>query len=605
MDLLVDLAGHAETTVSREDLHTRVWGDAFVVDGVIAKAVSALRSALGDDARDPVYIQTVTRRGYQLLVAPEPLPDLSSETRQSTQSLAVGVVEANRPRSGPPSSEGASAVSPTKGRIPFRHSRLGWPTLLVTLLGAGLVAFLISRDTAPNVPDNPIERLIVTPFDGITLDPEFAYLPRSLGEEVADQLVRIGDRSILWLPSSYVDWSSVEYRALRADAVLTGSVEMDGETVRLWTRLFDGAGRELLWSRTFERPLSAIRELRTEIAHDVVEHLGRDLSEINGGRLLDRRPVVPEAYDHYLRARYFWSLRRTDALWRARDLFDRVIEEDPLFADGFASQAMFLVTAGNYHLLPTDEAWARAGTAAHRALTLAPESSLANTAAGLVAINRDVAHYRAALAVAPGDPLIHQYLAEALSIGSQHDEALAMIDEAIALEPFSPVHFGVRAIVNNSKGDWAQVLLDSEQTDLLNPGFAWHRVYAACALERLGRVEESVEVRIQHMKDLRWSQEAIDSLVAAVGRAGSKGYWEWELSRLEGSVSEGNSPNPTQLGAAYAASGRIEEALAQLENARSAGGEYFLHRRRCPAFDSVRDTAEYRQLLDDFQLDDL
>ena len=272
-----------------------------------------------------------------------------------------------------------------------------------------------------------------------------------------------------------------------------------------------------------------------------------------------------------------------------------------------------MTTLGNYGLLPPDEAFAQAQAAARQALTLDPTSPEAHTALGLVWLDRhwrfDLAidAYRRAIEVAPGPTPARQMLAEALSFSGRHQQALEVIDEALALEPFDAVLHAVRGIVLNAARCPAEALESLDRALVFGPHFSWVHRYRAYAFSRLGMDGEAAAARIAEARHSALPAAAIAELEAAVARDGLAGFWRWQVARLEASAASGKDLDQHAgaailLAEAYAGYGVDGTALEWLAQAGEQRGEYVLHLLRSTAFDRLRDDPRYHLVLSDLGL---
>ncbi len=596
MDLLTCLARHAGETVSKELLLEEVWGGSFIADGVIAKNVSALRRALGDDPHSPRYILTVPRRGYRLLATVRPAVGASTAGPEAV------TVDAALPAAVP----GGAALALGRRRLAAAAGAVGLAALAALAIG-------LRRESSPPAPvPLHIDRLAVLPFENGTGRSDDAFLVHGVQEEVIDELARFARPRVILIPPEQIARSGAfkSGREVRADALLTARVEVSRPELRVTVRLVAPDTGEVLWSSAHQHRLADLPELERRLAAEVVEQTRRELGEIARKRLEEERRVDPRAYQEYLKARWFWSRRGIEDLARSRGLFVRATELDPSFAEGFAGLALCFVTEANYGLEPVARGQALAAAAAERALRLDPESPEALTAVGLVRLNRDwnfagaIAAYRRAIEIAPGSVPARQLLAEALSIVGRHDEAVTTIDEALALEPYSALLLAVRGLVLHAAGRPQEALASFDQALLFDPRFSWIHRYRADALIRLGRPQEAAQARVDEARAQGAGREELAALERRIAAEGLDGFWRWQLERLANVTDSSYAGEEMLRAEAFASLGRDREALAWLARAVRERGEYPLHVRRSPAFDHLRRDPRYLALLAPYGLRD-
>jgi len=580
MDVLVCLARHAGETVSKETLLAEVWGGAFVVEGVVAKTVFALRQALGDDADEPRFILTVPRRGYRL-IAPVRTTAVSADADLASEPVPV-----------PARAGGRRALAAL--------------ALLLVVGGAGAVGLLRARRATPE-PAGParFERLAVAPFEALGSPAESEALAAALRAELVAELVRFPRPRVHLLEASQVAGSGalVLARAIGSDGMLRGSVAVLPGRVRVDLQLIDAGTEEVRWTTSVERPPNELYALGRRLAAAVAERVEAAGAERRLLPVEGRPPIPPETYRSFLEARFLWSRRGIEDLQRARELFRRITDEAPAFAAGFAWLALAEVTNVNYRGGDARAGLSRAEAAAGRALELDAEEPVAHVAAGLVSMNlrmapeEAVASYRRATELAPSFAPAHQLLAEACSAAERHEEAVAAAGEAVALEPFSPVMHGVRGLVLHAAGRPGEALEALDRALVLAPRFAWLHRYRAYALAHLGRPDDAAREFLEEARGVGESAESLAALERAIASQGLTGYWRWRLDRLTALEQRGIVLRPTQKAEALAALGRGEEALAALARAPAAlDGEYFVHYRTSPAFDELRKDVRFRAL---------
>lgn len=589
MDVLLCLARHAGTTVSKEQLLDEVWHGAFVVEGVIPKTVFALRHALGDDANAPRYVLTVPRRGYRLIA------EMGPATASPAGELAAELASA------PAVTGEAPGVAPEGGAppAPRRRGRSIW--IASGLLLAVAIGWAMLRRPGPEAADPRIARLAVAPFEALG-GPDSEVLAAALRAETVGELVRFERPSVhlVGAGASGREGAFAGAREVRADALLVGAVDTSSERVRVDLQLIDPASRRVAWTASFDRTPSELFELRRAIASAVAVRLGAQAAEPPAP--VSRASVVlgAEAYRSFLEARHLWARRGQGDLLRALRLFEKVARDAPDSGEAQAWMALALVTGANYLGLEPIGALGAAEQAARRAVELAPDDPVAHTAAGLVAINRHaaveeaVAEYRRAIALAPSFATPRQFLAEALAAAGRHEEALATIEQAVALEPLSPVVQAVQGLVLYAAGREGDALEQFDRVLVLEPRFTWLHRYRGYSFVRLGRGEEAGAALLAEAEAQGETAARLAGIREAFAREGIRGYWRWRVDRLDEIAASGRTVRPSQLAEALAGAGRHDEALAALEGAVAAGdGEYFLYARWSPAFDALRDDPRF------------
>ena len=412
MDVLVYLAERAPAVVERDNLLQDLWGGRAQSDEPLNKVISELRRALKDDAAKPAYIQTITKRGYQVLVATAPL-------------------EADEP------------------------SRTPSSKLLLTTGIAGLVALLlfvfVGRGTDVIVSTGePV--IAVLPFVDMSEAGDQEYFSDGISEELLNLLTRSRGLQVISRTSAFSYKNKdisipVVARELGASHVLEGSVRMSGSKIRITAQLIDARRDTHIWSETYDRTLDDIFLVQDEIAAQVVRQLEIKLRE-------DAPSVTAtnsEAYDLVLQARYLHRQSTPDALAKAIELFNKAVDIDPEYAAAWAGMALEYMSQADQALLPFEESYVLAREAANRAISLDPENAAAHRGLGWIARNYDrdfvtaARHYERALAMEPTN-------VDSISTAGFMALCLGRIDQAVVLGEFMIEHDPVSATGNTELG---------------------------------------------------------------------------------------------------------------------------------------------------------
>ncbi|HSN72413.1 MAG TPA: tetratricopeptide repeat protein, partial [Steroidobacteraceae bacterium] len=498
MDALLALAGSPSVTVSRNDLLARLWPDGGHHDDALTKCISELRQALGDRGKVHTTIETVTRQGYRLLVAPEPL----SQADRSTLERAASLIGQRRPpaweflfggdrrqralRVGGAYAAAAWAVMQvadvTFERLGLSErgvtfvivlAMLGFPIVvalawfyrpehtvvrpratpaalvtsaLVLVVGLSAAAwFLVDRlRSAPGTIPVAERSIAVLPFTNMSGDPANDYLGDGLAEELSTQLARLPDLQVASRTSAFTfrggdaDIATIA-AALGVRHILEGSVRRQGEKVRVTAQLIDASNGFHLWANTFDRPVDDIFAIEDSISSSVVEALKIVLSPETREQLLARPTGSPGAYDLYLRGRGQLRLPSSkEAIDEAERLFREALRADPAYAQAYAG----LCEAGvsRYVLEKSADAVVGAEGACAQAVRLDADQPDVHRALGklYIATGQYVSaetHYREAYDADPQDPHALIGIADALAGQGRDGEAEASYKAAIRLKP--------------------------------------------------------------------------------------------------------------------------------------------------------------------------
>ena len=449
MEILLLLVERRGTVVSRREIVDRVWGASvsFDSDNSINGAIRKIRQALKDDPDDPRFIETVTGSGYRCLA-----PVRTDEVELSSEPVHHRTL-----------SELRTVAPPRSG------SRLVLP-LLMGLVVVTAAAWLWASKS-PADPRRDRIMLAVLPFENLTGNAEQDYFSEGLTEEM---IVRIGNLDARRL-GVIARASVARYRRAESDLrrlvrdlgvhyAIRGSVRRDGDRVRITAQLIQLSNETHLWSKNYDRELGDLIAVQDEIAKAVADEIevtfgGRAGAREPAGRTLSTERF--EAFDLYLKGRYFWNKRTPAGLEQAARYFHQAIDRDSDYARAYAGLAEAYALMSGYTGRPSDEFIPRAREAARRAVALDPSLPEAHTSLAVIAQNHDwdwhgaERAYRRAIELDPNYATAHHWYAEFLGFQGRFDEALIEIDRARRLDPLS-------LIINT---DYVAILYFSGQPD--------------------------------------------------------------------------------------------------------------------------------------------
>ena len=530
--VLAMLLEHPGAVVTREELQKRLWpADTFVdFDHGLNKAVNKIRDALGDSAESPRFVETVARRGYRFLaevkgadatplrspeLAPPPLPTAEFPDRPDL------------------------SVMPAMPK--HRRSWIAW-TMSAFVLLALLASLAAWKLHSRNRPASAIHSLAVLPLESLSNDTSQDYFADGMTDELISDLgqisaLRVISRtSVMAYKHARKPLPEIAHE-LNVDAIVEGTVLRSGDQVRITAQLIDAAADKHLWSQSYEGELKDTLALQNQVARAIADQIRINLNPQEQAALKSAKVVNPEAYQSYLKGRYFWNKRTPDSLKVALAYFNQAIDEDSNYAQAYSGLADTYALLGDwqYAVMTPKEALPKAKIAATKALELDNTLSEAHNSLAFCfdAFDWDLEsagkEFQRAIELNPGYATAHHWHAWHLSLLGRYDEAIEEMKKAKNLDPLS-------LIIN---ADLAELLviahfsdesiIQSRKTIEMDPNFALaHNQLAQAYLQK-------------HM-----NREAIAELQKAV-----------ELS--------GSSPTcVANLARAYAASGKTSEAIKLL-----------------------------------------
>jgi TolB-like protein/DNA-binding winged helix-turn-helix (wHTH) protein len=337
--LLTLLVGRQGQVVAREEIRRALWGDETFVDfdQNINFCVNKLRDALDEDSHKPKYIETLPRKGYRFVAT---------------------IVEPGRR---PP--EVTSAHRP-------RWLLLASAALVLIVMGLAAKTALQSRGAGKS-----IESLAVLPLENLSRDPEQEYFADGMTDDLIADLGKISALRVL-SRTSVGQYKGTRKtvpeiaRELNVDAVLEGTVERDQGRVRITAQLIAAAPERHLWAEKYETSLSDVLSVQDSVARAVAQAVQVNVTQQERSVLSTARAIDPEAYEAYLKGRYFWDPGGETNVAKSLEYFQQAIQKDPGYAIAWAGLADAYLRLAAWGVQPYRDAAPRARAAAEKALAL-------------------------------------------------------------------------------------------------------------------------------------------------------------------------------------------------------------------------------------------
>ena len=600
MKLLGILLERPGEVVTREELRARVWSDeAFGdFDQAVNIAIAKLRSAFGDSAENPRFIETLPKRGYRFIGE---VSVVDTDTDTGAKRPGPGDLPATRPGDILPSAGPAPSSIAPKRRQPYRPAIIALALLLIfSLLGLWLFRY-------PGRPSTGIRSLAVLPLENLSGEASQNYFADGMTDELITDLAQISALRVISRTSVMVYKGARKplpqiARELNVDAVVEGTVLRSGDQVRITAQLIDAATDKHLWSQSYEGGLRDTLALQNRAATAIADQIRITLTPREQAALKNGKVVNPEAYESYLKGRYFWNKRTADGLKAALAYFKQAIEEDPKYAPAYSGLADAYALLGDwqYAVMTPKEAFPKAKTAATQALELDGALGEAHNSLAFVLDGFDWdlqsggKEFQRAIELNPGYATAHHWYAWHLSLLGRYDEALAEMRKAQNLDPLS-------LIIN---ADLAEILLlahsyddsiqQSRKTIEMDPNFAMAHNQLAQAYLQKHMYDEAVAELKRAVELSAGSPTCIANLARAYALSGKRTDAVKLLSDLKNGSHPGHS-NASEIAAIYASLGDTDQAMTWLEKGYEERFNPGVLLR--PGFDPLRSDPRFKNLV--------
>ena len=345
--------------------------------------------------------------------------------------------------------------------IPAGITHSGWSrqkvAALVTIVAVISAALIIGRVFFGHGPNQAISSIAVLPLENLSRDPEQDYFADGMTEELIAELSKIGALRVI-SRTSIMQYKGVHKplpqiaRELNVDAVVEGSVLRSGDRVRITAQLIHAASDQHLWADSYERDLSDVLKLQTEVAQAIAYQVRTKTTKQDETRLSHHKSVNPEAHDSYLKARAQWSKRNEEGLRKSIEYFQQAISQDPQYALAYAGMADSYIVAAERGFIPPEEAYAKTLWASNKAVEADETVADGHLMVATVAEHdwnwgKAEREYRRAIELNPGLARAHHWYGLLLSALKRHEEAISELKRAVEIEPLNASLYANQALV--------------------------------------------------------------------------------------------------------------------------------------------------------------
>jgi TolB-like protein/DNA-binding winged helix-turn-helix (wHTH) protein/Tfp pilus assembly protein PilF len=581
LELLVERAGQV---VSREELRQKVWPtDVFVTfDQGLNNAIKKVRDALGDSADSPRFIETLARHGYRF-IAPV---------------SAVAAVSAEPLPASPP------------------RSRWGWAAprriALLALATTSLLAALtywawhgLGTRAGPS-PERIV--LAVLPFGNLSRDPDQEFFSDGLTEEMITQLGKLNpERLVIIASGSVTKYKGSKLavgeigRQLHADYLVQGSVRRAADRVRISVQLIQVRDQTDLWAESYDRELKDMLLLQDSVTRTIANQIHVALTPGQQAGRSGPTKLDPEAYEAYLKGRYYWNKRTGDGMQKALAYFQQAIDKDPAYGVAYSGLADCNSGLAWHGFKSPADALPKAHAAALKAIEIDPQSAEAYASLGLVRLHRwdwsaAETAFKHALQLDPNYANAHHWYADYLSINGRHDEALFEARHALQLDPLNLMigtWVGLRYYLAREYG---HAIEQGQSTVELDPSFAAGHLVLGEAYVRAGLRDKGL-VELQRAAALSGGSPLYLAQVAVAHALAERKSEALRIAARLQMLSTERYVSPYGLAQIYAALKDNEQTFKWLQAAYDDHAVWMAYLAVDPAFDAFRSDRRFQDLL--------
>ena len=598
-DTLLYLVQHSGGVLDKERLMEAIWPDSIVEENNLSQNISFLRRILGENPASHRYIVTVPGRGYRFVAEVRAL-ETPDTAERITDAPAVAADLDIAPEDSQPTH------SPIRKKA---LPQLLWTTAVIVLSGA--VFFLWrsqTRSPEGSAQDRPAaaavsdKTIAILPFDNLSGSSENAYFADGIKDEILTRLSKVAALKVVSRTSTQKFKHAPDNlrgiaQQLGVRNILEGSVQKSGETVRVTVQLINAQSDTHLWAETYDRRVTDIFQVESEVAERIASALAATLSDPEKLALKAKPTTNVEAHEAYLKGRYFWNKRTGEGFEKAGEYFRQAIAIDPNYAQAYAGLGdVYQFTA--YDAVSRTPLYAKAREAARKALTLDEMLAEPHASLGLLAMNFDwdwataEKEFRRAIELNPNYPTAHHWYAEFLAAVGRFDESLAQIHRARELDPLSLVINADMGKLLYYSRRYDDALKQLEETVKMDAGFPQAHIWLGSLYSTIGRYGDAIAA-FQKVRENSW---ALGWLAYVYGISGQRNEAEKILAELERIAAEGPI-DPHIMLCVYLGLGDKDKAFAALEQEYEVRSLGMTSLKVNPWYDGLRSDPRFTDLL--------
>ena len=598
--------------VTREELHSRLWqADTFVdFDHGLNNAVMHLREALGDSSETPRYIETIPRRGYRFIAPVEGTLVAAPRTQEA---------ESGHPSAHPPAAQPGGSNAPAgddtswNARIRREVAKSRFVILAVAILVAavGLSLLGVHYFGKPDAVASGHEwsrSLVVLPLENLSGDKEQEYFADGMTDELIANLAKIRSLRVISRSTAMAYKGTRKplseiARELNVDAVVEGTVLRVGSRVRITAELVQVATDRHLWADTYESQIGDVLALQNRVSSAIVNEIRINLTPEDRERLAKSPAVAPEAYENYLKGRYYWNKRTDENLTKAIAYFEEATRQDQQYGLAYAglSDCYAIISATIFGTMPAVDSAPKAKAAAQHALEIDPTLAEAETSLATVKFNYDwdwpaaAAGFERAIHLNPSYATAYQRYSLYLMAMGRIQDSFDQINKARQLDPLSiSINFSLGWRLYMAR-QYDRAIEQLRNTLEMDPLYELPHLVVGQAYEQKGQFDPAISELRKAVELSHGTPLMVSALAHAYARSGNRAEAEKLLTELTAKAKK-QYVSPFYFAIVYVGLGEKDKAIEWLGKAFAdrSNGLVFLNVE--PELDTLRSSPQFRDL---------
>jgi TolB-like protein/Flp pilus assembly protein TadD len=610
MDLLILLVERHGELVSRAEIVERLWGKESFLDAEsgVNTAVRKVREALKDNTARPIFIQTISGKGYRFCGSV-----VSGAIPKADNFEARGLIPGTTPDPTPDPTPAASIEDDgrataaelrwhaTAWRRKFTIAAIATASLLLLPAAYFSYRLLASSPVAARV------TVALLPFENLTGDANQEYFSDGLTEETIAVLGKVNpNRMIVIARTSTMAYKQRTKTAsqigheLGADYLLEGSVRREGERVRVTVKLIRVRDQSRIWGENYDRIGSGVIQIQDELGNAIARQIQVEL--LPGETNQRKQTRILDAYNSYLLGRHYWSQVTPGAIRKSIEYYQAAIAKDPSYALAFAGLAdayrILCITSD----VPPHEMRPLARNAAAEAIRLNDSLAEAQAAGGDVDFwldwnwDRAEERLRRAIELDPNSASVHRSYAHLLSNSGRRTEAVAQITQARQLDPLSPLTNTMAGQFLYHAERYPEAIEALDRAFSVDPGFWVAHVMRGQIYEQSGQPEAAIHSFEKAYVSSGGNTFSLSAKGYVLGRSGRRAEAEQIVHGLIETAKNRFVP-PSNIALVYVGLGDRESALKRLAKGIEARDVGMLFLLVDPKWNDLRPDSRFQELL--------